>query len=64
MSTQEILTHLERMGWSTIYIDGTKLGPGRDTWLQSLQQLTPEQRATLEEKIDRFEARAKGRIAV
>ena len=62
MNDNEILTHIEHMGWAAVSIDSTKLGPGRDNWQQSLDELTPEQRALLEEKIARCEAKLKGTI--
>src|SRR5262245_36320145 len=64
LSDSRILEHAARVSYAAIYIDGTKLGPGLDNWQQSLQDLTPEQRATLEEKIERFEARTKGKVSV
>ena len=62
LSENLILTHLERMGWATIYAGSTKLGPSRSNWHQALEELTTEQRTLLVEKIERFEAKLKGRI--
>ncbi len=62
MQIKDILQHTERMGWAAVYIDGVKLGPGRDNWQSTLPLLTTEQRAILEEKIERFEARTKGKM--
>jgi hypothetical protein len=55
MNNNEILTHLERVSYASIIVDTVKLGPGRPNWEAALQQLTPEQRAILEEKIERFD---------
>jgi hypothetical protein len=53
----QILNHLQRVNYAVIIIDTVKFGPGRDAWQQSLGELTPEQRVTLIEKIERFEAK-------
>ncbi len=64
LSDTHILEHAARMGYASIYIGTTKLGPGRSHWESTLPLLTTEQRAILEEKIERFEARLERRKVI